>query len=52
MKLVVLLIWSGCLLSLTLAAVRFVWIATPAERVLTLALALTVTAGGGKRGLG
>lgn len=34
-----LLIVTGCLAVLAAAAVRFAWVATPAERLLTLALA-------------
>lgn len=37
-----LLIVTGCLVTLAAAAVRFAWVATPAERLLTLALAASV----------
>ncbi len=37
-----LLIMTGCLAALAAAAVRFAWVATPAERLLTLVLAASV----------
>ena len=40
MKAGILLLWSACLLSIALAAVRFAFVATPGERLLTLALVL------------
>ena len=42
MKAGVLLIWTGCLLALVLAALHFAFVATPRERLLTLALILSV----------
>ena len=42
MERLALLIVTGCLAVLAAAAVRFVWVATPAERLLTLALAASV----------
>ena len=41
MKAGVLLLWSACLLAMALAAVHFAFIATPRERLLTLALVLS-----------
>lgn len=40
MKTGVLLLWTGCLLSITLSVLRFAWVATAQERVLTLVLVL------------
>lgn len=34
----VLLVWCGCTLAVTLSLLRFVWIATTAERILLLTL--------------
>ncbi len=42
MERLALLIVTGCLVALAAAAVRFAWVATPAERLLTLALAASV----------
>lgn len=42
MKAGILFIWTGCLLTLSLAALHFAYVATPRERLLTLALFLSV----------
>lgn len=42
MRACVLLIWTGCLLALALAALHFAFVATPRERLLTLALLLSM----------
>lgn len=47
----VLLIWTACLLSLALAALHFAFVATPRERLLTLALILS-TVGSLDRNMG
>lgn len=41
MKYCVLLIWTGCILAITVSLFHFVWAATVRERILTLALLLT-----------
>ena len=38
MKALVLLLWAACLLTLWAWAIRLVWLASPWERLLTLAL--------------
>lgn len=38
MKTGVLMVWTGCLVSITLSVLHFAWIATAVERVLVLAL--------------
>ena len=38
MKALVLLLWAACLLTLGAWAIRLVWLASPWERLLTLAL--------------
>lgn len=43
MKAGVLFIWTLCLLALALAALHFAFVATPRERLLTLALILAAT---------
>lgn len=48
MKAGVLILWSGCLLSIAWSLVRFAWMATPQERLLGLAL-LVLTAGSLRR---
>ena len=48
MKEGVLLLWSGCLLSIALSLAHFAWVATPQERLLLLAL-LVLTAGSLRR---
>ena len=40
MKTAVLLLWTACLLSIALGAAHFAFVATPRERLLTLALVL------------
>ena len=37
MKTGVLMVWTGCLVSITLSVLHFAWIATAVERVLVLA---------------
>ncbi|WP_158098915.1 hypothetical protein [Flavonifractor sp. An100] len=44
MKTGVLVLWSGCLLSISLSLVHFAWVATPSERLMTLAV-LALAAG-------
>ena len=39
MKVLVVLLWAGCLLSIAGAVFRLVWLAAPWERLLVLALA-------------
>ena len=41
MKTGVLLLWSACLLAIALGVVHFAFVATPRERLLTLALVLS-----------
>lgn len=41
MKTAVLLLWSACLAAIALGVLRFVFVATPRERLLTLALVLS-----------
>lgn len=48
MKEGVLLLWSGCLLSIALSLVHFAWIATPQERLMVLVL-LVLTVGSLRR---
>ena len=44
MKEGVLLLWSGCLLSITLSLAHFAWVATPPERLAVLAVLLLAAA--------
>lgn len=42
MKTGVLLIWTACLVAITLSVLHFAWVAAPRERLLSLALILAV----------
>lgn len=45
MKGCVLLVWTACILAVTASLLRFVWIATAQERILTLSLILMAASG-------
>lgn len=49
MKTGVLLLWSACLLTIAAGVARFAFVATPRERLLTLALVLAAACCGDRR---